>query len=57
VGPGNYQLQASSPVIAAGTTSAPDLPTLDLAGNPRIINGMIGMGAYEYQSSEPGVHP
>ena len=44
----NYQLGASSPAINAGTNSAPDLPAKDLVGHPRIVDGTIDMGAYEY---------
>jgi hypothetical protein len=46
---GNYQLKATSPAINAGSNSAPDLPTKDLAGHPRIVGGTIDMGAYEFQ--------
>lgn len=45
---GKYQLEAGSPAINAGSNSAPDLPSKDLAGHPRIAGGMIDMGAYEY---------
>ena len=45
----NYQLSATSPAINAGSNSAPDLPTKDLAGHPRIVGGTIDMGAYEFQ--------
>ena len=47
----NFQLQSTSPVINAGTNSAPDLPSTDLAGNPRIVGGVVDMGAYEYQGT------
>ncbi len=47
----NYQLLQGSPCIDAGTpdTSGLNLPATDLAANPRIFNGRIDIGAYEYQ--------
>jgi hypothetical protein len=45
----NYQLLQGSPAINAGTNSAPDIPTKDFASHPRIVGGIIDMGAYEYQ--------
>ena len=54
VGTNNFRLKSGSPAIDAGNNSAPDLPSKDFAGNPRIINGMGGptaivdMGAYEF---------
>jgi len=47
----NYRVKRGSPVIKAGTISAPDLPTKDFAGNPRIVDGTIDIGAYEYQGN------
>jgi hypothetical protein len=46
-----YMLQERSPAINRGTLDIPDFefPEFDLAGNPRIVNGMIDIGAYEYQ--------
>jgi hypothetical protein len=50
-----FRLTAASPAIDAGDNSAPNIPPLDLAGKPRIVNGdgdgqtIIDMGAYEYQ--------
>ncbi|MEI6777728.1 MAG: choice-of-anchor Q domain-containing protein [Chloroflexales bacterium] len=44
---GDYRLQAASPAINAGDNSANTTPT-DLDGNPRIIEGTMDMGAYEY---------
>jgi len=46
--PGNLQLQAGSPAINAGDNSAPDIPTKDKAGKPRIVGGTIDMGAFEF---------
>ncbi|MCK4311615.1 MAG: DUF1565 domain-containing protein [Candidatus Cloacimonetes bacterium] len=49
-----FALLENSPCIDAGTLELPpgiELPEYDLAGNPRIVNGMIDMGAYEYQDS------
>jgi hypothetical protein len=51
----NFRLRAGSPAIDTGDNAAPDLPSLDLAGKPRIVDGnhdgvaAIDMGAYEYQ--------
>ena len=50
---GNFALEAGSPCIDAGNnSSAPTLvPSLDLAGNPRIVNRTVDMGAYEFQEA------
>ncbi|MEA2095462.1 MAG: choice-of-anchor Q domain-containing protein [Candidatus Cloacimonadota bacterium] len=49
-----FALLENSSCINAGTLDLPagiELPEFDLAGNPRIVNGMVDMGAYEYQDS------
>ena len=44
---GNYHLAAGSPCINAGTNSAVQPGETDLDGLPRIIGGVVDMGAYE----------
>jgi len=47
---GNYQLQSCSPCIDKGNNSAlTSEDIIDLAGNPRIYNSLVDMGAYEAQ--------
>jgi parallel beta-helix repeat protein len=54
IGSSNLRLKGGSPAIDVGSNSAPDLPSKDLANNPRIINGnggstaIVDMGAYEF---------
>ncbi|MCK5715935.1 MAG: hypothetical protein KAH77_00485, partial [Thiomargarita sp.] len=45
---GNFHLKPNSPAIDAGNNSASNINTTDLDGNPRIINGTLDMGAYEF---------
>ncbi|MEN8218471.1 MAG: Calx-beta domain-containing protein [Pseudomonadota bacterium] len=45
----DYHLQAGSPCIDAGDNSATLLPTTDQDGNPRIVNSIVDIGAYELQ--------
>ena len=50
---GDFHLLATSPLIDAGNSAAPDLPAQDLDGNPRIAAGsslclpLVDIGAYE----------
>ena len=53
VSSGNYHLSASSPCINTGDNNAPDLPTTDKDGNPRIVNSTVDLGAYEYNPLVP----
>ncbi|HMJ48745.1 MAG TPA: choice-of-anchor Q domain-containing protein, partial [Ferruginibacter sp.] len=46
----NLSLKSISPAINAGLNSA-NTTTTDLAGNARIFNGIIDMGAYESQAT------
>ncbi len=44
----DWSLQGSSPCINIGKPSG-TYPATDIAGNPRIVNSIIDIGAYEYQ--------
>ena len=45
---GDYRLLPSSPCIDKGINQDWMLDATDLAGNPRILNGTVDMGAYEF---------
>ncbi|MCD6101796.1 MAG: T9SS type A sorting domain-containing protein [Candidatus Cloacimonetes bacterium] len=51
--PFSYELTEGSPCIDAGNpdTTGLNLPEYDLAGNPRIYNYIVNMGAYEWQGN------
>jgi len=55
---GDYRLKEGSLAIDAGNSAlygifSPDLPDEDLAGNPRVIDGIIDMGAFEFDNCIP----
>lgn len=58
---GDYRLSMTSPAIDSGDDAAPQLPALDLAGAPRIVDGNgdgtshVDMGTYEYHNHAPTV--
>jgi predicted outer membrane repeat protein len=45
---GNLRLTNGSPAINAGDNDAPDMQATDLDGNPRILDSIVDMGAYEF---------
>ena len=45
---GDFHLQALSPVINVGDNNAPALPATDKEGAPRIIGGVVDLGAFEF---------
>jgi hypothetical protein len=51
---GDLSLLSGSPMIDAGDPDTPNLPSTDLAGQPRVIGGVVDIGAYEF---DDGVIP
>lgn len=51
---GNFDISSGSPAIDAGSASAPDLPSTDIAGNSRPQGSAPDMGAYEFVPSSGG---
>ena len=49
---GNFTLAKNSQAIDDGNNDYVTAET-DLAGNPRIVNGIVDLGAYEYQGASP----
>lgn len=48
---GLYQPGDASPCLGAGSLTAYDLTETDLAGRPRLTDGKVSIGAYEYDPS------
>jgi len=51
----NYRLKADSPCIDKGKNEAWMWDALDPDGNPRVLNGIVDMGAYEYVPLGPSI--
>jgi PKD repeat protein len=49
----DFHLCLGSPAIDAGSTTGLVLPDTDFDGNPRVINGNMDIGAYEFDPNAP----
>jgi hypothetical protein len=49
----NFHLNELSQCINKGNNLAPQLPATDQDGQPRIVDEIVDMGAYEYQGTAP----
>src|SRR6185436_6409949 len=52
---GDYHLTTSSSGVNTGTNTAPQLPSTDFDGDPRIVGGIVDMGAFEFLNTD--YHP
>ncbi len=52
---GDFHLRPSSGCVNTGTNGAPVIPGLDLDGGPRIVNGTVDLGCYEFNNG--ALHP
>ena len=49
----DFHLCLGSPAIDAGSTAGLVLPATDFDGNPRVIDGNVDIGAYEFDPNAP----
>ena len=49
--PADYHLLATSPCIDAGDPAAVGLPATDMDGQPRVHNGLVDLGPYEFTTA------
>ena len=48
---GDYRLMSISPCINTGTNQTWMTNAVDMTGNPRIVSGVVDMGAYEFKTN------